>query len=120
MVYLLPLLGQICPFKVVTMIDPIVQVIANRRKLAKLTRQQVAEIAGMSLKTYQRIERGESDMKISQYRSIVRALHLTDLDIALDVKNIQPVTNADLAAAARLLSPDAQAMLVRFIMHVAK
>ncbi|OLQ93770.1 transcriptional regulator [Vibrio ponticus] len=102
------------------MIDPIVQVITTRRKLAKLTRQQMADVAGMSLKTYQRIERGESDMKISQYRSIIRALNLTDLDIALDVKEIQPFTNADLLAAARLLSPEAQAMLVRFIMQVTK
>ncbi|GAB2645035.1 helix-turn-helix transcriptional regulator [Vibrio panuliri] len=102
------------------MIDPIVQVIISRRKLSKLTRQQMADIAGMSLKTYQRIERGESDMKMSQYRSILRTLNLTDLDIALDVKEIQPFTNADLVAAARLLSPEAQALLVRFIMNVSK
>ncbi|OLQ93056.1 transcriptional regulator [Vibrio panuliri] len=102
------------------MIDPIVQVIISRRKLSKLTRQQMADIAGMSLKTYQRIERGESDMKMSQYRSILRTLNLTDLDVALDVKEIQPFTNADLVAAARLLSPEAQALLVRFIMNVSK
>ena len=102
------------------MIDPIVKVLTERRKAVHLTRQQMAEIAGMSLKTYQRIERGESDMKLSQYRSIVRALNLTDLDIALDVKQVQPVTSADLSAAARLLSPEAQTMLMRFILQVAQ
>ncbi|WP_162064505.1 helix-turn-helix transcriptional regulator [Vibrio taketomensis] len=101
------------------MIDPIVKVLIERRKAAHMTGQQIAEIAGMSLKTYQRIERGESDMKLSQYRSITRALNMTDLDVALDVKEVQPITSADFCAAARLLSPEAQAILVRFIMQVA-
>ena len=102
------------------MIDPIVQVLINRRKLANISRAEITEIAGMSLKTYQRIERGESDMKLSQYRSIVRALNLTDLDIALDIIGIQTTTSADLVAACRLLNRDAQSALIRFIMLVAK
>ncbi|MGU3847123.1 transcriptional regulator, partial [Vibrio diabolicus] len=71
--------------------------------------------AGMSVKTYQRIERGESDLKLSQYRSILRSLHLTDLDIALDIRDVQHVTADDLMAVARLLSPEAQSLLVRLL-----
>ncbi|MCV6038717.1 hypothetical protein OFP00_37120, partial [Escherichia coli] len=74
-----------------------------------------ANIAGMSVKTYQRIERGESDLKLSQYRAILRSLHLTDLDIALDVRDVQHVTANDLTAVARLLSPEAQSLLVRLL-----
>lgn len=102
------------------MLDPIVIVLTKRRKLANMSRANIADIAGMSLKTYQRIERGESDMKLSQYRAIIRALNVTDLDIALDVKGIQMATSADLAAACRLLSGEAQASLIRFLMLVAK
>ncbi|MDG2664605.1 transcriptional regulator, partial [Vibrio parahaemolyticus] len=74
-----------------------------------------ANIAGRSVKTYQRIERGESDLKLSQYRAILRSLHLTDLDIALDVRDVQHVTANDLTAVARLLSPEAQSLLVRLL-----
>lgn len=59
-------------------------------------------------------------MKLSQYRSILRALHLTDLDIALDIRDIQHVVAEDVLSAARLLSPDAQALLTKLIFLVHK
>ncbi|EGU47911.1 hypothetical protein VII00023_06232 [Vibrio ichthyoenteri ATCC 700023] len=102
------------------MIDPIILVLTNRRKQANLSRAQVAEIAGMSLKTYQRIERGESDMKLSQFRAIIRAMNLTELDVALDIKGVQQVTANDLVSACRLLNGDAQASLMRFLLLVGK
>ncbi|MDG2898251.1 transcriptional regulator, partial [Vibrio parahaemolyticus] len=52
---------------------------------------------------------------LSQYRAILRSLHLTDLDIALDVRDVQHVTANDLTAVARLLSPEAQSLLVRLL-----
>ncbi|NAW80782.1 helix-turn-helix domain-containing protein, partial [Vibrio sp. V43_P6S15P86] len=70
-------------------VDPIIEALIARRKASGLSREQMANIAGMSVKTYQRIERGESDLKLSQYRSILRSLHLTDLDIALDIRGVQ-------------------------------
>ncbi|MCV6004570.1 helix-turn-helix domain-containing protein, partial [Escherichia coli] len=73
-------------------VDPIIEALIARRKASGLSREQMANIAGMSVKTYQRIERGESDLKLSQYRSILRSLHLTDLDIALDIRDVQHVT----------------------------
>lgn len=96
-------------------VDPIIQALIARRKSNGLSREQMANIAGMSVKTYQRIERGESDLKLSQYRAILRSLHLTDLDIALDVRDVQHVTANDLTAVARLLSPEAQSLLVRLL-----
>ncbi|MDF4887225.1 transcriptional regulator, partial [Vibrio parahaemolyticus] len=39
----------------------------------------------------------------------------TDLDIALDVRDVQHVTANDLTAVARLLSPEAQSLLVRLL-----
>ncbi|EMB9232739.1 helix-turn-helix transcriptional regulator [Vibrio alginolyticus] len=96
-------------------VDPIIQALIARRKSNGLSREQMANIAGMSVKTYQRIERGESDLKLSQYRAILRSLNLTDLDIALDVRDVQHVTANDLTAVARLLSPEAQSLLVRLL-----
>lgn len=96
-------------------IDPIIEALMKRRKEHGLSREQVAQMAGMSVKTYQRIERGESDLKLSQYRAILRSLNLTDLDISLDIRDVEHVTENDLATIARLLSPEAQALLVRLL-----
>ncbi|BBM66436.1 helix-turn-helix transcriptional regulator [Vibrio alfacsensis] len=99
-------------------IDPVIEVLITRRKMKGISREQMAKIAGMSEKTYQRIERGESDLKLSQYRSILRALNLTDIDVALDTRGISKTTAEDVTSAARLLSPEAQAMLAQLILLV--
>ncbi|MEF1341329.1 helix-turn-helix transcriptional regulator [Vibrio rotiferianus] len=101
-------------------IDPIVEVLIQRRKEQGVSREKMAQAAGMSLKTYQRIERGESDMKLSQYSAILRALQLTDLDVALDIRDIEHVVAEDVLTAARLLSPDAQTLLTKLIFLVHK
>lgn len=101
-------------------IDPIVQVITRRRKEAGMTRANIADIAGMSLKTYQRIERGESDMKLTQFRAILRALKITDLDVFLDSHGVENIHSADVAAASRLLGKEAQFLLTKLIFLIAK
>jgi transcriptional regulator with XRE-family HTH domain len=101
-------------------IDPIIEALIKRRKEQGLSREQIALMAGMSVKTYQRIERGESDLKLSQYRSILRSLQLTDLDIALDIRGVEHVSENDLASIARVLSPEAQSLLVRLLSLILK
>ena len=44
--------------------EPIVMALIERRKRANLSQEKLAASAGMSLKTYQRIERGEADIKM--------------------------------------------------------
>lgn len=39
--------------------------------------EEMAKSCGMSKKTYQRIEQGKTDIKLSQYESILRALNLS-------------------------------------------
>ncbi len=101
-------------------IDPIIKTLLKRRKEYGFSRAQIAPIAGMSVKTYQRIERGESDLKLSQYRSILRVLNISDLDIALDVRGVEQITENDLTTIARLLSPEAQSLLVRLLSLILK
>ncbi len=96
-------------------VDPIIEVLIKRRKEHGFSREQIAQLAGMSVKTYQRIERGESDLKLSQYRAILRVLNISDLDVYLDVRGIAHVSENDIAAIARLLSPEAQSLLLRFL-----
>lgn len=94
----------------------VVTAIKNRRVDANLTKKELADQVGMSEKTYQRLESGVADMKISQYYSILKALNITDLDIVLDTYDVDAATPWDVAAAARLLLPETRNNLVASIM----
>jgi len=83
-----------------------------------LSQAQFASMAGVSLKTYQRIERGETDLKMSHYRSLIQNLKVTDLDISLDMLEVEGATPWDVAAAARTLPPEVRTVLVTMIMMI--
>ncbi|WP_338417992.1 helix-turn-helix domain-containing protein [Enterovibrio norvegicus] len=85
-----------------------------RRKAAGMTQTALAKKAGMTLKTYQRIEQG-ADMRLSYYRAVIEALELADLDISLDMLDVDTTTAHDVAAAARLLSEENRRLLIQII-----
>jgi transcriptional regulator with XRE-family HTH domain len=87
-----------------------------RRLAAEITQEQAARMAGVSLKTYQRIENGTSDIKLRNYTALIKGLNTTDLDLCLDCLGISPATPWDVAAAARVLPPEARTALVTLIM----
>ncbi|WP_318515004.1 helix-turn-helix transcriptional regulator [Photobacterium leiognathi subsp. mandapamensis] len=99
------------------MADPISIIIKNRRIHLGMTQHELAEKAGMSDKTYQRIEQGSTDMRMSQYRTLIKALHMSDLDVSLDLLEIESATAWDVAAAARVLLPSTRFHLVKSIME---
>lgn len=96
--------------------EPIVLALISRRKAANLTQKEAASMAGLSLKSYQRIEDGTGDIRLNNYLALIRNLGITDLDIALDSMGIEGTTPWDVAAAARVLPPEARAALVSMIM----
>lgn len=98
--------------------DPLIQAIKSRREAAGVSQAQAAEMTGVSLKTYQRIERGETDMKMSHYRTLLQNFKVTDLDISLDMLGIDKTTAWDVAAAARTLPPEIRTVLVSLIMMI--
>ena len=97
---------------------PLIQAIKRRREASGLSQAQFAAMAGVSLKTYQRIERGETDLKMSHYRSLIQNLKVTDLDISLDMLEVEGATPWDVAAAARTLPPEVRTVLVTLIMMI--
>lgn len=97
---------------------PLIQAIKSRREASGLSQAQFASMAGVSLKTYQRIERGETDLKMSHYRSLIKNLKVTDLDISLDMLEVEGATPWDVAAAARTLPPEVRTVLVTMIMMI--
>ncbi|TPB41783.1 helix-turn-helix transcriptional regulator [Vibrio parahaemolyticus] len=94
----------------------LINALKRRREAAEMTQAQAADLAGVSLKTYQRIERGDTDMKMSHYRALINGLKVTDLDVSLDMIGIAGATPWDVAAAARTMPPEARTMLVSLIM----
>ncbi|KZX70333.1 transcriptional regulator [Vibrio sp. HI00D65] len=100
--------------------EPIVMALIERRKRANLSQEKLSTSAGMSLKTYQRIERGEADIKMSQYRSIIRTLKATDLDVVLDVVGASHATAEDVAAVSRLLTNEERMLLIKLILAFKK
>ncbi|WP_045409396.1 helix-turn-helix transcriptional regulator [Vibrio jasicida] len=103
-----------------TVSNSIVTVIKERRKALGLSQAQMANIVGMSEKTYSRMESGKTDLKMTQYHSIIRALKTTHLDIALDMLSIYSPKSEDVAAVARLLPEQARMKLVELIVQIYK
>ncbi|WP_332839972.1 helix-turn-helix domain-containing protein [Photobacterium phosphoreum] len=97
--------------------DPISNIIKKRRLQLGLTQSKLAKQAGMSDKTYQRIEQGCSDMRLSQYRALINACQMTDLDVSLDLLGVESATAEDVASASRLLLPITRLRLVQSIIE---
>ena len=58
-------------------IDEIGRLVRERRRLLKITQYDLAEIAGVSLRSLKAIEKGESNPLFSQLNKILVALGLT-------------------------------------------
>lgn len=98
------------------MTHPTIKALTKRRIAAEITQEQAAQMAGVSIKTYQRIEAGTSDIKLRNYTALLKGLNTTDLDICLDRLAITTATPWDVAAAARVLPAEARTALVTLIM----
>lgn len=100
-------------------IDPIVPVLKKFRNTAGLSQQQLADKSGMSLRTIQRLESGETDMKLGQYRKIIEVLGISDMDVSVALFHHEFATGKDLAALAQALPVDIRQVIVRFLIDLA-
>jgi transcriptional regulator with XRE-family HTH domain len=100
------------------MTEPRILALTARRKAANITQKQAAAMAGISLKTYQRIEAGSSDMRLKHYGNLLKGLDITDLDIALDMIDIDATSMKEVTAAARLLPGKARVHFIEMVMAI--
>ena len=98
--------------------EPIITALIARRKAAEVTQSEAAVMAGLSLKTYQRVENGTGDMRLKNYSALIKDLKITDLDVALDTMSISNATAWAVAAASRILPAEARAAMVSMIMII--
>lgn len=66
------------------------------RKKAGLTQAELAEVAGLSDRTYADIERGNVNMRMETFLRICQALHITPDDILTEGKNSLVEKQADI------------------------
>lgn len=100
-------------------IDPVVYVLRKYRQKSQLSQRDVSLRTGLSERTIQRIESGETDMKFSQYRRYLSALNITDMDVSIAMLSHEFVTEDDIAAVARRLPFSLRKAIVRFLNDLA-
>lgn len=76
------------------------------RKKTGMTQNEVAEIAGLSDRTYADIERGSVNMRIETILRICRALHITPDDIFTDENTTMKEQQNELLEQLDMCSPD--------------
>ncbi|HFQ4837565.1 hypothetical protein ATY35_09730 [Vibrio cidicii] len=95
--------------------DSLIKAIKHRRRLAGLTQEQLAEKAGISKKTYKRIEQGVRDITWSEYERILEALNVSEFDMVLDRFELDNVTEHDLLAVSRLFPEPIRRLITNFL-----
>ena len=75
------------------------------RKLAGLTQSEVAERAGLSMRTYADIERGSVNMRIETILRICEVLHITPDEILTDDESFPASKQEEVMARLNACSP---------------
>ena len=101
-------------------IDSIVYVLRRYRENQGISQEQMSKLTGISSRTIQRIESGNSDMKISQYRNYLTVLGMSDMDVSIALFSHEFVTEKDVAAMARKFPLRVKQVIVRFLDELAE
>ncbi|EOD9110289.1 helix-turn-helix domain-containing protein [Vibrio parahaemolyticus] len=96
-------------------VDPIVYVLRRYRENKGISQDKMSVLTGISVSTIQRIESGRSDMKLSQYRSYLGVLEMSDMDVSIALFSHEFVTEKDVAAMARKFPIQVKRVIVRFL-----
>ena len=95
--------------------DPIVYVLRRYRENKGISQDKMSTLTGMSVSTIQRIENGRTDMKLSQYRSYLNVLNMSDMDVSIALFSHEFVTEKDVAAMAWQFPLKVKRVIIRFL-----
>ncbi|KIT29120.1 hypothetical protein H323_03185 [Vibrio parahaemolyticus VP766] len=84
-------------------IEPIVLYLIQERLRNRMTQKQIADLANIPLRTYQRIEQGKSEATISQVRRIIEVFDITWLDVAWGETGRRYIDTNDISASLKHL-----------------
>ncbi|MGY6511874.1 helix-turn-helix domain-containing protein [Vibrio parahaemolyticus] len=99
--------------------DPIVYVLRRYRENKGISQDKMSALTGISVSTIQRIESGRTDMKLSQYRSYLTVLDMSDMDVSISLFSHEFVTEKDVAARARKFPLKVKQVIIRFLDELA-
>lgn len=101
-------------------VDPIVYVLRRYRESNGISQDKMAKLTGISARTIQRLESGDSDMKFSQYRRYLKVLDISDMDVSIALFSHEFVTEKDIAALSRKFPLRVKQVIVRFLDELAE
>ena len=78
------------------------------RKRNGMTQAEIAELAGLSNRTYADIERGTVNMRVDTMQRICSALHITPDEILTVENNVVPLCHEEILARLNSCSPKDQ------------
>ncbi|HCG8683760.1 helix-turn-helix domain-containing protein [Vibrio diabolicus] len=84
-------------------IEPIVLYLIQERLRNRMTQKQIADLANIPLRTYQRIEQGKSEATISQVRRVIEVFDITWLDVAWGETGRRYIDTNDISASLKHL-----------------
>ena len=87
-------------------VEPIVRFLTQERLRNRMTQKQISKLSNIRLRTYQRIEQGESDITISQINRICEIYGISWLDIAYAESGRRHINISDLVGALKNLPPN--------------
>ena len=101
-------------------IDPIVYVLRNYRHSIGISQDDMSKKTGISRRTLQRIEAGNTDMKLSQYRQYLRILGISDMDVSIALFSHDFVTEREISAVIRKLPLKIKQAIIQFLIELSK
>ncbi|MBN3492049.1 helix-turn-helix domain-containing protein [Vibrio neptunius] len=82
-------------------LEPIVEYLVQLRMTKRETQEQIATQTGISLSSYQRIEQGNRDPRLSELKVLLEYYNVTWLDVAWAELGKRSISEIDLAAAMK-------------------
>ncbi|WP_407330538.1 helix-turn-helix domain-containing protein [Enterovibrio sp. 27052020O] len=97
------------------MYSELVIALKERRIRSGVTIKALSAKSGINYRALRDVEQLKRDLKMGEYRAIIRALGITDLDVSLDMMGVNDMDEGEVVAILRLLSPQGRKLLIEFI-----
>ena len=96
-------------------LEPFVEHLLELRIKNRKSQEQIAQQSGISLSSYQRIEQGKRDPRLSELNALLKCYKITWLDFAWAEVGKRPINEKDLAAVVKHVPEHIRKPLIELI-----
>lgn len=100
-------------------VDPLVWALRHERLNQRISYAELAKQTGISVSTLKRLESGRVELKLKQYRALLAALKVSDIDMTLRAEGFRPGGEIDVSAALRMIPQPQRDILIRAVLDMA-